>query len=90
MESVIGFLTSLSTFLFRTAAVLFVLVNGAAIAVFVATRSRRLVDAWTPRLVTLDAFLLGAGVGVPLLAGLVKFGIRALSGTSTGVLSIFR
>ena len=90
MESFLGFLNSLSSFLFRTAAVLFVLVNGAAIAVFVVSRSRRLVDTWTPRLVTLDALLLGAGVGVPLLAGLVKFGIRALTGTTTGVLSIFR
>ena len=52
--------------------------NGAAIAVFAMTRSRRLVNEWTGRLVALDAVLLGAGLGVPLLSGLAKIGVRAL------------
>jgi hypothetical protein len=90
MESAAGFLTSLSSFLFRTALVAFFLINGAALAGFVLTRSRRLVDTWTPRLVAIDAVLLGAGLGVPLLAGLAKLGIRALGGATTGVFSIFR
>ena len=90
MESVAGFLTDLSSFLFRTALVAFLLINGVTLVAFVVTRSRRLVDAWTPRLVAIDAVLLGAGLGVPLLAGLVKLGIRALGGAASGGLSIFR
>lgn len=90
MESVEGFLTSLSSFLFRTALIAFLIINGAALAALVVTRSRRLVDTWTERLVAVDAVLLGAGLGVPLLAGLVKLGLRALGGTASGVGSIFR
>lgn len=90
MESVAGFLTNLSSFLFRTALIAFLIINGAALAALLVTRSRRLVDTWTQRIVAVDAVLLGAGLGVPLLAGLVKLGIRALGGTATGVGSIFR
>jgi len=90
MESVVGFLSNLSAFVFRAAVIVFVLVNGAALVAFVVTRSRRLVDAWTPKLVAFDALLLGAGLGLPLVTGLVKVGMRALGGGVTGVLSIFR
>ena len=83
--SVVGFLDSVSSTIFRLAAICFVLLNGAALAAFLLTRSRRLVDAWTLRLVTLDAILLGAGLGVPLLAGIAKLGVRALGSLSLAV-----
>ena len=78
MDAIAGFLDSLSSRVFWIAAVAFVAVNGVAIAVFAMTRSRRLVNEWTGRLVALDAVLLGAGLGLPLLSGLAKIGIRAV------------
>jgi hypothetical protein len=88
--SLVSFLSSLSNTTFRVAAICFVLVNTAAIVAFALSKSRHLVDAWTKRIVTIDAVLLGAGLGVPLLAGAVKLGIRALAGMAGGVLGLFK
>jgi hypothetical protein len=77
--AIAGFLDSLSSRVFWLAAVAFLAVNGAAIAVFAVTRNRRLVNEWTGRLVALDAMLLGAGLGVPLLSGLAKIGFHAVA-----------
>ena len=88
--SVLAFLDSVSSTVFRIAAICFVIINGAAIVGFALTRSRRLVDAWTPKLVTLNAVLLGTGLGVPLLAGLTKLGIRALGSMAGGVMALFK
>jgi hypothetical protein len=81
---------SASAFLFRISLLLLVAINGAAIATFFLTRRRDLVDRWTPRLVAVDAFLIGTGFGVPLVTGLVKLGLRALSGAASGMAAIFR
>ncbi|MGH7560428.1 MAG: hypothetical protein ACRENB_05350 [Gemmatimonadales bacterium] len=78
MDAVVGFLDSLSSAVFRFAVVCFVVINGSAALAVVMTRSRRLVDAWVPRLLAADAALLGVGLGVPLMAGLAKFGVRAI------------
>jgi hypothetical protein len=80
-ESLVSFLSALSSKVFWFAAICFVLLNGAALAAFLLTRSRRLVDEWTPRLVAADALLLGAGLGVPLVSGLAKLGIQAIAAT---------
>ena len=77
--AVLSFLEGLSSTVFRLAAVCFVLVNGTAALAFVMSRSRRLVDAWVPRVLAADAVLLTAGLGVPLVAGLAKLGVRALA-----------
>lgn len=77
--TVIGFLDALSSRVFWIAVVGFVVLNGAAIGVFALTRSRRLVNEWTGRLVGANALLLGAGLGVPLVSGLTKLGVRALA-----------
>jgi len=90
MDSVSHFLDSLGSTVFRLAAIAFVLVNGAAIAVFAMSRSRRLVDDWTRRIVTIDAVLLGTGLGVPLLAAGAKLGIKALAGMAGGLLGLFK
>ncbi|HEU5219034.1 MAG TPA: hypothetical protein VFU23_10255 [Gemmatimonadales bacterium] len=74
-----GFLDGLSSRVFWIAAIGFVVVNGAAIAAFATTRSRRLVNEWTGKLVAIDAVLLGAGLGVPLLSGLAKIGVHAVA-----------
>ena len=75
----VSFLDSLGSTVFRIAAICFVALNGAAAVTVVMTRSRRVVDAWVPRLLAVDAVLLGAGLGVPLVAGLAKMGVRALA-----------
>jgi hypothetical protein len=90
MESVANFLGSLSGTVFRIAVVSFLVINGTAIAVFALTRSRRLVDAWTPRVVTLDAVLLGAGLGAPLLAGAARLAVQALGGSVGVATSLFK
>lgn len=78
-ESLASFLSALSSKVFWFAAICFVLLNGAALGAFLLTRSRRLVDEWTPRLLAADALLLGTGLGVPLLSGLAKLGIQAVA-----------
>jgi len=78
-STLVSFLNSLSSKVFWLAAVTFVVLNGAAIAAFALTRSRRLVNDWTGKLVAVDALLLGAGLGIPLLSGLAKIGIRAVA-----------
>ena len=90
MESVTAFLDSLGSIAFRAAAVCFVLLNSAAIAVFALTRSRRLVNQWTSKIVTADAILLGVGLGVPLLAAGAKLAAGALGGMMGGVLALFK
>ncbi len=77
--SLTAFLNGLSSKVFWFAAVAFVLLNGGAMAAFVLTRSRRLVNEWTSKLVVADAALIGAGLGIPLLSGLAKIGVHALA-----------
>lgn len=76
---IISLLDALGTKVFWLAAILLAVINGAAIAGFVMTRSRRLVDEWTPMLVAADTALLGVGLGVPLLSGLAKVGVHAVA-----------
>lgn len=91
MEAAItGFLSALSAKVFWVAAAGFVVINGIAIAAFVVARSRRLVDEWTPKLIATNAVLFGAGLGVPLLSGLAKFGIHALASLANTALSLFK
>ena len=77
--TLVGFLSGLSSKIFWFAAVAFLLVNGAAVVAFGMTRSRQLVNEWTGKLVAVDAVLVGAGLGVPLLTGLAKIGVHALA-----------
>lgn len=79
MEATVAFLNGLSSKVFWFAAVVFIVLNGAAIAAFALTRSRRLVNEWTGKLVAADAVLLGVGLGIPLLSGLAKIGVRAVA-----------
>ena len=77
--SVTSFLSGVSSTIFWLAALAFVVINGTALVVFATTRSRHLVNEWTGRLVALDAVLLGAGLGVPLLSSLAKIGVHAVA-----------
>ena len=78
-DAVIHFLDSIGAKAFWFSATLFVIINGAAIAALALTRSRRLVDEWTPRLLATDAVLLTTGLGVPLLSGLARIGVHAVA-----------
>jgi hypothetical protein len=80
----VSFLESLGSTVFRFAAICFIAINGAAAVAVVMTRSRRIVDAWIPRLLVADAVLLGAGLGVPLAAGLAKYGVKAIAALGGG------
>jgi hypothetical protein len=77
--TLVSFLDGLGSKVFWFAAICLIVLDGAALAVFVATRSRRLVDEWTPKLVAANVTLLGAGLGVPVAAALAKFGVRAIA-----------
>jgi len=90
VESVANFLGSLGSSVFRLAAVLFLIINGTAIVAFALTKSRHLVNEWTRRIVTIDAVLLGAGLGVPLLAGAAKLTVKLLSGVTGGVAALLK
>lgn len=78
-DALVSFLSALSSKVFWFAAICFLLLNGAALVAFFLTRSRRLADEWTPKLLAADAVLLGAGLGVPLVSGLAKLGIQAVA-----------
>ncbi len=82
--TVVAFLDGLSSTVFRLAAIAFVVLNGAVAAAVVVTRSRRLVDTWIPKLLTADAVLVAAGLGVPVVAGIAKFGVKAVAALTTG------
>jgi hypothetical protein len=88
--SILNFLSSLASTVFRLAAICFVLVNCAALLAFGMSRSRRMVNTWTPRLVTIDAVLLGTGLGVPLLAAVARLGVHALARMAAGALALFK
>lgn len=82
--TVVSFLDSLGSTVFRFAAICFIAINGAAAVAVVMTRSRRIVDTWIPKLLVADAVLLGAGFGVPLVAGLAKYGVKAIAAMTGG------
>lgn len=79
MEATVAFLNGLSSKVFWLAAVVFIVLNGAAIAAIAMSRSRRLVNDWTGKLLAADVVLLGVGLGIPLLSGLAKIGVRAVA-----------
>lgn len=76
---ILEWLSGVSSVAFRTAAVLFVALNGAAAAAVALTRSRDLVNRFTAPWLAANAVLLGAGLGIPLLAGLARVGVRAIA-----------
>ena len=83
-STIVSFLNGLSSKVFWFAAVVFVFLNGSAIVVFAMTRSRRLVDEWTGKLIATDAALVAVGLGAPLVTGLAKIGVHALASLFSG------
>lgn len=79
MNALADMFGSIGTTVFRWSAILFLLVNAAAVAAFLATRSRALVNQWTPRLVAANLMLVGLGVGVPAVAFCLKTVVSAVA-----------
>ncbi|HJU74453.1 MAG TPA: hypothetical protein VJ717_11965 [Gemmatimonadaceae bacterium] len=70
---------------FALSATLFVLMNAAAIALVVAKRDRAIVNRWTARWLAANMLLLGAGIGVPIAAKVVRITVDAFSSAPTVV-----
>ena len=78
-SSLMTWLSGFSSSVFQICAFLFVAVNATALAAFVATRSRALVQKWTGPWLATNALLIGAGVGTPLLVGITKLAVTAIA-----------
>jgi len=83
-------LSSISDFVFRTCAVLFVVLNVGAIGLVASTKSRALVQRWTSPWLAVNLLLLGAGAGVPLMAAIAKAAVRAVSSSPPVTVQIDR
>jgi len=83
-------LSSVSGFVFRACAVLFVVLNVGAVGLVATTRSRALVQRWTSPWLAANLLLVGAGAGVPLMAGIAKAAVRAVSGGAPAVVQVDR
>ena len=77
--TVISVLDSIKSIAMTLAIGAFVLINGVAIAALLANRSRTLVQRWTSPWLAANLLLLGVGAGVPLLTGICKSVVQAIS-----------
>jgi len=78
LETTVLWLDQVSTTVFWTCAAGLVLIDLAAVAVVMQTRSRDLVNRWTGRILAANLLLLGAGLGVPAAAFTLKLAARAV------------
>jgi hypothetical protein len=82
VEALAALLSDLAGTAFRWSAVAFVLLNGAAVAGFLATRDRRLVNRFTSPLLLANLLLLGTGLGVPAMAVTMRLVVQAVAATA--------
>ena len=80
---VIGWLSAVSGTVLRVSATLFVLLNAAAVGVVMLKRDRSIVQRWTSPWLAANLLLIGAGAGVPLVAGIAKLAVSAVAGSPT-------
>jgi hypothetical protein len=78
---------SVAARVFVLCATLFVVLNVAAVTLFVRKRDRGLVNRWTTRWLAANLALLGAGLGVPIAAKVVHITATAFS-TSRGLTTL--
>jgi len=78
LESIVLWLDQVSAEVFWACAAGLVLIDLAAVAVVMQTRSRELVNRWTGRVLAANLLLLGAGLGVPAAAFTLKLAARAV------------
>lgn len=82
-DSIILWLGEFGSAAFRWSVLGFVLLNGFAVVAYSLTRDRALVNRWTGRLVAANLLLLGAGIGLPVVAFASKLAIEAVTGNRT-------
>jgi hypothetical protein len=78
LDTVVLWLDQVSSEVFWSCAAALVLVDMAAMAVVMQTRSRAIVNRWTSRILAVNLLLLGAGLGVPAAAFTLKLAASAL------------
>jgi len=76
---ILAMLSGVGSWTLRAALILFVLLNGTAVALVVVRRDRTMVNRWTSRWLAANIALLGVGAGIPLLTGLLRAGLSLLS-----------
>lgn len=79
MNEFSAWLDGAGTRVFVLCATLFVVMNTAAVALVFVKRDRGIVNRWTARWVAANLVLLGAGLGVPVAAKVVRVTVDALS-----------
>jgi hypothetical protein len=78
-DSLVHWLDRTGPLVFWTCAITLLTVDGAAIAAFVATKSRALVNRWSLPLVIANVLLVGAGAGIPAAMYVTKVAVRAVA-----------
>lgn len=78
LETTVLWLDQISAEVFWTCAAGLVIIDVAAVAVVLQTRSRDVVNRWTSRVLAANLLLLGAGLGVPAVAYTAKLAATAL------------
>ena len=68
---------------FGLCATLFVLLNAGAIALVIAKKDRGLVNRWTARWLAANLPLVGAGLGVPVVAKVVRLTVAAFAASKS-------
>lgn len=79
METLAASIGGLGATVFRWSLAAFVLLNGAAVAAVLLTRSQALVSRWTSRWVAANMLLLATGLGVPAVTVAMKLVINAVT-----------
>jgi predicted tellurium resistance membrane protein TerC len=85
MQMIAQWLDSVGARAFGVSAAIFVLMNGAAIAVLAIKRDYALVNRWTSRLLAANLVLLGTGVGLPLVTTMARSALLALAPVTQGI-----
>ena len=83
MNEFSAWLDGTATRVFALCATLFVVMNAAAVALVVLKRDRGLVNRWTARWLAANLALLGAGLGVPVAAKVVRVTADAFAASRT-------
>jgi hypothetical protein len=82
LASLIQWLDRVGPLVFWTCFTAIVVVDTAAVAAVMTTKSRALVNRWTGAVLAVNAFLLGAGVGIPATMYAAKMAVSAFAPSS--------
>jgi len=77
--SIVEWLTKVGSTAFAWSLGALVVVNAVTAVVFLVRHDRALVNRWTGRVLALDLFLVGTGVGVPLMTTMARMTVTLVS-----------